>query len=45
MYKVAYSYYGKYAHEKSFETYAAAKGFFCAMSRKNGVTKAELITP
>lgn len=45
MYKVTYSYYGKYANEKSFDTYAAAKGFFYAMSRKNGVTKAELITP
>jgi hypothetical protein len=43
MFKVTYSYYGKYHHEKVFETYKQAKGFFYAMSKKNGVTKAELI--
>ena len=42
MYTVTYIFCGKYSHEKTFETYKQAKGFFYAMMRKNGVTKAEL---
>lgn len=44
MYTVSYSYYGKYSHEKSFDTYAAAKGFFNVIGRKNGVKRVELKT-
>jgi hypothetical protein len=43
MYKVTYSYYGKYHNEKTFETYQQAKGFFYAMMKKSGVTKSELV--
>lgn len=42
MTKVTYSYYGKYHHEKVFETYAQAKGFFYSIMKKPGVTKAQL---
>jgi hypothetical protein len=42
MYKVTYSYYGKYNHEKSFDCYKQAKSFFYYMMKKSGVTKSEL---
>lgn len=43
MYKVIYSYYGKFAKEKSFDNYVDAKYYFNRVRRINGVTKAELI--
>lgn len=45
MYRVKYSYYGKYQKEVVFEVYAEAKKFFFSTMRRNGVTKAELIVP
>lgn len=46
MYRVTYSFYGKYFHEKTFDTHAAAKSFFYGYClKKRGVTKAELIVP
>ena len=44
MYKVTYSYYGRYHHEKTFDTYKAAKSFFYAMFKRKGVTKSELVS-
>ena len=43
MYKVTYSYYGKYHNEKAFDTYEAAKKFFYAMMKNSKVTKSELV--
>lgn len=45
MYTVEYGYYNYPRKTKTFDTYAAAKGFFYAMSRKNGVKHVELKTP
>jgi hypothetical protein len=42
MFKVTYSYYGKYTHERQFNSYAAARKFFWVVQRRAGVTKAEL---
>lgn len=42
MFKVTYSYFGKYHHEKTFETHKQAKGFFFGISKNKKVTKAEL---
>jgi len=43
MYKVTYSFYGKYHNEKMFDTYEEAKKFFYAMTKNSKVTKSELI--
>ena len=43
-YKVTYTFYDKYKHEKVFATKKQAKGFFWAMVRRKGVTRAKLIT-
>ena len=42
MYTVEYGFYNYPRKAKTFDTYAAAKGFFYAMSRKNGVKRVEL---
>jgi hypothetical protein len=42
MFTVTYSYYNKYAHQKQFPSYEAAKKFFWFIQRKHGVTKVEL---
>jgi len=46
MYIVKYTLYRKYHHEKTFDDYESAKGFFYGISRKcrgSKCTKAELI--
>jgi hypothetical protein len=44
MYRVTYSFYGKYFKEKTFETHEAAKRFFYGYCvKKKGITKAELV--
>lgn len=46
MYRVTYSFYGKYSKEKTFDTYEAAKAFFYGYCvRTKGITKSELIVP
>lgn len=42
MFKVIYSYYGKYSHERSFESYTTARKFFFHVKKRAGVTRAEL---
>ena len=42
MYIVEYGYYNYPRKTKTFETYAAAKGFFYAIGRQKGVGRAEL---
>jgi hypothetical protein len=42
MFKVTYSYYRKYTHEKTFKTYEDARKFFWIISKKIGVTKTEI---
>ena len=42
MFKVAYTYYGKYSHEKVFNTYEDARKFFWVISKKHGVTKTQI---
>ena len=44
MYKVEYKIYGKFVHEKTFDTYEAAKKFFYAIMKSSKVTAAELMT-
>lgn len=41
MFKVTYSYYGKYQHEKTFSTEQAAKKFFWYVQRRTGVTRVQ----
>ena len=43
MFKVTYSFYGKYHNEKMFDTYEAAKKFFYVMMKNSKVTKTELV--
>ena len=43
MYKVTYSFYGKYQNEKLFDKYEAAKKFFYFIMKNPKVTKTELI--
>lgn len=43
MAKVTWSFYGRVAGEKVFDTYAAAKSFFYWKMKQRGVTKSELI--
>lgn len=42
MYTVEYGYYNYPRKTKTFETYAAAKGFFYAIGKRNGVKHVEL---
>jgi len=42
MFKVTYSYYGKYNKERQFDDYAQARGFWNSVRRRRGVTRAEL---
>jgi hypothetical protein len=43
MYTVTYTYYNYGAQSKSFDTYAAARGFLKRITRSSGVRRAELI--
>jgi hypothetical protein len=42
MFKVIYSYYGKYQHEKVFASQESAKKFFWYIQKRNGVTRVEM---
>lgn len=44
MYTVEYGYYNYPRKTKSFDTYAAARGFFNAIGRAAGVKRVELKT-
>lgn len=43
MYNVVYTYYNYPRQNKSFNTYAAAKGFYNRIVRSPGVRRAELV--
>lgn len=43
MYTVVYTYYNYPRQSKSFDTYAAAKGFYNRITRSPGVRRTELI--
>lgn len=40
---VKYTFYGRYENTKTFEVYEMARKFFWVISKRRGVTKAELI--
>lgn len=42
MFTVEYGYYNYPRKTKTFDTYAAAKGFFYAIARRRGVKRVEL---
>jgi hypothetical protein len=42
---VTYTFYGKYRHQKTFETYQAAKKFFWVIQKARGVTSVNLDYP
>jgi hypothetical protein len=41
MFIVTYCYYGRYQHEKQFDSEPAAKRFFWAIQKRSGVTRTE----